>query len=139
MNQSEWESLCDGCGKCCLHKLEAADTHEIAMTDVACRYLNTETCRCGDYQNRQKNVSDCIKLTCEILPTLNWLPDSCAYNRLNRGKSLPSWHHLVCGNSETVHETGNSVRGKVISESQVTSLEEHVVERLHLQEELNHE
>ena len=139
MNQSEWESLCDGCGKCCLHKLEITNTHEIGMTDVACRYLDTETCQCSDYQNRQKNVSDCVKLTSKILPTINWLPASCAYLRLDKGKSLPSWHHLVCGNTDAVHESGNSVRGKVISESEVTSLEEHVVEWLNLSEEVDWE
>ena len=130
MTQKEWESLCDGCGKCCLHKLEDADTGEIAMTDVSCGYLDLQTCRCSDYANRQSNVPDCVKLTRTNLPTLRWLPGTCAYRLIYQGNDLPEWHHLVCGDKEAVHRAEESVRGKAISEAEVEDLERHVTDWL---------
>ena len=130
MTREEWESLCDGCGKCCLHKLEDMDTGEIAMTDVACGNLDLTTCRCTDYPNRQQNVPDCVKLTQKNLPTLRWLPDTCAYRLIHQGNDLPSWHYLVCGDREEVHRAGQSVRGKSISENEVVDLERHVTDWL---------
>ena len=131
MTREEWESLCDGCGKCCLHKLEDADTGEIAMTDVSCSYLDLQTCRCSDYANRQSNVPDCVKLTRANLPTLRWLPGTCAYRLIYQGNDLPEWHHLVCGDKEAVHRAEESVRGDAISEAEVEDLERHVTDWLH--------
>ena len=130
MTQAEWESLCDGCGKCCLHKLEDADTGEIAMTDVACGYLDLEACRCRDYGNRQTNVPDCVKLTQANLPTLKWLPETCAYRLIYQGKDLPEWHHLVCGDREEVYRAGQSVRGAAVSEGEVEDIERHLTDWL---------
>jgi uncharacterized cysteine cluster protein YcgN (CxxCxxCC family) len=126
MSVEEWESLCDGCGKCCLHKLEDEDTGDIALTNVACRYLDLGTCRCGDYANRQKNVSDCVQLTPSTVPALHWLPDTCAYRLVGEGHPLPWWHPLVSGDEKTVHAAGVSVRGKAVSEDEVDDLEDHI-------------
>jgi len=133
MTQGEWESLCDGCGQCCLHKLEDADTGEIALTNVACRYLDLNTCQCGDYPNRQTNVPDCVRITPGKATTLRWLPDTCAYRLVARGAPLPDWHPLLTGDPNSVHDAGVSVRvapDKVISEDDVDDLEDHVVEWL---------
>jgi uncharacterized cysteine cluster protein YcgN (CxxCxxCC family) len=124
MTAEEWESLCDGCGKCCLHKIEDEDSGDIAFTNVACRYLDLDTCRCSDYANRQKNVSDCVRLTPALVPTLRWLPDSCAYRLVAEGRDLFWWHPLVSGDKATVHAA--SVRGEVISEDDVADLENHI-------------
>ncbi len=128
MTSEEWESLCDGCGQCCLHKLEDEDTGEIALTNVACRYLDLEGCHCADYPNRQKNVSDCVQLTPGKATRLRWLPETCAYRLVAAGQELPSWHPLVSGNKESVHEAGISVRDGAISEDDVEDLERHVVD-----------
>jgi len=130
MTRKEWESLCDGCGKCCLHKLEDVDTGEIAITNVACAYLEADTCRCRDYANRQANVPDCVKLTRTNISKLKWLPDTCSYRLVHQGNELPLWHHLVCGDSEAVHEAGQSIQGRVVSESDVRDLESYVVDWL---------
>nr|WP_321396129.1 YcgN family cysteine cluster protein [uncultured Desulfobacter sp.] len=121
LTQEEWESLCDGCGRCCLHKLEDEDTGEICYTNVACRLLDIDECRCSDYENRSDLVPECIQLTVDLIPQYRWLPDTCAYRRLAEGRALPSFHFLVSGNSETVHESGASVQYKAISENDVDS------------------
>ena len=102
LNQTEWEALCDGCGLCCLIKLEDEDTEEIAYTKVACKLLDCQTARCSDYANRHQFVPDCIQLTPEKLQSIGWLPSSCAYRRLNEGKNLPSWHYLNTGSRQSV-------------------------------------
>jgi len=126
MSPTEWESLCDGCGKCCLHKLEDEDNGDIAMTNVACRFLDLKTCRCKDYANRQRNVDDCVQLTPDVVPTLRWLPDTCAYRLVAEGRDLFDWHPLVSGDPETVHSANRSVRGDAISEDDVNDIEDHV-------------
>ena len=113
MSREEWESLCDGCARCCLVKLEDADTAEIHFTDVGCTLLDAKTCRCRDYRRRQSRVSDCVKLTPETVRSLRWLPVTCAYRRLAEGRGLAWWHPLVSGTPETVHQAGVSVRGRV--------------------------
>jgi uncharacterized cysteine cluster protein YcgN (CxxCxxCC family) len=126
MTAEEWESLCDGCGKCCLHKIEDEDSGDIALTNVACRYLDLGACRCRDYANRQRNVSDCVRLTPAVVPALRWLPDSCAYRLVAEGRDLHWWHPLVSGDKGTVHAAGASVQGKAVSEDEVEDLEDHV-------------
>jgi uncharacterized protein len=113
MTDSEWESLCDGCGKCCLNKLEEEETDRTFYTDVGCRLLDGETCRCRDYENRQQQVSDCVRLTPRNLKTITWLPPSCGYVLVSQGRDLYWWHPLISGDPETVHSAGVSVRGRV--------------------------
>lgn len=127
MTRAEWESLCDGCGRCCLHKLLDEDTGRLSYTNVSCRLLDTRTCRCKDYNRRQAKVPDCVSLTPDTLPAINWLPPSCAYRRLAEGRDLAWWHPLVSGDPETVHKAGVSVRGRAIDERYAGSLEYHVV------------
>ncbi len=127
MTPGEWESLCDGCAKCCLHKLEDADTGAVSYTDVACRLLDTESCRCTDYARRRSLVSDCVVLTPGNVERLRWMPSTCAYRRLAEGKDLAPWHPLVSGDPESVHEAGVSVRGRVVGEKRAGDLEEHIV------------
>jgi uncharacterized cysteine cluster protein YcgN (CxxCxxCC family) len=130
MSQREWESLCDGCGRCCLNKLEDIDTGETHFTDVGCKLLDTDACRCKDYKNRQRKVPDCVKLTPRGVRRIVWLPPSCAYKLVAEGRDLYWWHPLVSGDPETVHTSGASVRGRVtLDETQVPDdeLENHIV------------
>ncbi len=113
MSEAEWESLCDGCGKCCLAKLEDADTGEIHWTSVGCRLFDEGTCRCIDYENRQREVLDCVRLTPENVGAIAWLPASCAYRLVGEKRDLAWWHPLVSGDAETVHTSGNSMRGRL--------------------------
>ena len=113
MSRAEWESLCDGCGKCCLSKLEDEDTGEIHWTSVGCRLFDAGTCRCHDYANRLSIVEDCVGLTPQNVATISWLPSTCAYRLLAHGEDLYWWHPLVSGDPETVHTAGISVRGRI--------------------------
>ena len=129
MTRAEWESLCDGCGKCCLHKLEDDDTGDIYPTNVACRLLDRKAGLCRDYANRRRFVPDCVRLTPAKLDRLDWLPSTCAYRLVRDGQPLPDWHHLVSGSRETVHAAGQSVRGWTVSEDEAGELEYHIVDR----------
>ena len=117
MSAAEWESLCDGCGLCCLIRFEDEVTGEVIPTRVSCRLLDNELCRCKDYANRKVYVPDCIKLTPWNIEALQWMPLSCAYRRLYEGRPLPRWHPLITGDPESVHKAGVSIRGQVISEA----------------------
>jgi uncharacterized cysteine cluster protein YcgN (CxxCxxCC family) len=116
MTPEEWESLCDGCGRCCLIRFEDEETLEVIPTTVACRLLDGETCRCTRYKRRKRYVPDCIKLTPDNIPDLKWMPPSCAYRRLYEGRGLAAWHPLVSGDPMSVVRAGVSMRGKTISE-----------------------
>jgi hypothetical protein len=116
MSREEWESLCDGCARCCLVKLEDEDTGKIHFTSAACKLLDGRQCRCTDYQNRTARVPDCVELTPENAGELNWLPKTCAYRLLAEGRDLAWWHPLVSGRAETVVEAGISVKGRTRSE-----------------------
>ena len=126
MSAAEWESLCDGCGKCCLSKLEDEDTGEIYFTSVGCRLFNAGTCRCRDYTNRLAKVSDCVQLTPQNVRTISWLPSTCAYRLVAEGRDLFSWHPLVSGDAESVHKAGISMRGRVTaSETEMAEPEDY--------------
>lgn len=128
MNRQEWESLCDGCAKCCLHRFEDEETREIHFTNVCCRYLDQADGRCRDYPNRSINVPDCVAITLEVLSDPYWLPESCAYRLLAEGKPLPDWHPLVSKEPDSVVNSGNSVRGRAISELDTDDLEHHIID-----------
>jgi len=119
LTQDEWESLCDGCGLCCLNKLEDWDTGDVVFTSVACRLLDGTTCRCKDYDNRQATVPDCIQLTPEAVNDISWLPPTCGYRLVRDGEDLYWWHPLVSGDPETVHQAGISARDRTVSEEEV--------------------
>lgn len=132
MTPAEWESLCDGCGKCCLNKIEFEDTGEIAFTNVACKLLDPHSCQCSDYKNRKKLVPDCVKLSAKNIARIRWMPSTCAYRLVAEGKPLFDWHPLVSGDPDSVHQAGASMRGRTISELKLTpeldELEDYVLD-----------
>ncbi len=132
MSPDEWESLCDGCGKCCLLKIEYEDTGEICYTNVACKLFDSATCRCVDYEEREEKIPDCAVITAQNIDELFWLPPSCAYRRLREGKDLEWWHPLVSKDESLIHRMGISVQDKVIPEQYVKRrhLERHIIDRV---------
>ena len=124
MSPSEWESLCDGCGKCCCIRLEDEDTGDIYITDVACKLFDPATCQCTDYPNRSAKVPDCVTLTPDNVAALKWMPRTCAYRVLSEGGDLPEYHHLVSGSRDSIHEAGMSVQDAVTSEIFVSEEEQ---------------
>jgi uncharacterized cysteine cluster protein YcgN (CxxCxxCC family) len=128
LDRAEWEMLCDGCGRCCLHKLEDEDTGEIAHTNVACKLLDPETARCRDYRHRKAFVPDCLRLTLRLVYTVPWLPETCAYRRRAENRPLPEWHPLLTGSQEAMKRAGKCVAGKVVGEDEAGPLEHHIVE-----------
>ena len=129
LDRAQWEALCDGCGKCCLHKIEDADTGEIHATNVACKLLDLQAARCSNYRGRFAFVPDCVRLTAGKIDGLEWLPSTCAYRLRAADVPLPEWHYLICGDREAVHAAGMSVRGWTVSETQAGDLEHHMIDR----------
>lgn len=131
LDAAQWEALCDGCGKCCLHKLEEEDDDEVRVwpTNVACKLLDRQTARCSDYRNRRRYVPECLQLSADRIDSLFWLPLTCAYRLRAEDRPLPEWHYLVCGDREAVHAAGQSIRGWTVSEIDAGPLEHHVVDR----------
>ncbi len=129
MSKAEFEALCDGCGKCCLHKLEDEDTGDVYYTKVACRYLDHTSCRCQAYDQRQQLVPECVVLTPESVKDTYWLPETCAYRLIDQGLPLFDWHPLISGDPDSVHKAGMSVSGQVLHEQDVAEedLEDHIV------------
>lgn len=129
LDRDQWEALCDGCAKCCLHKLEDEDTGEVFYTRVRCRYLDEDNCACSDYANRSVLMPNCIRLEQGTVGSLDWLPSTCAYRLRAAGEPLPEWHYLVSGSREAVHELGVSIRGRAISDEYVhpDGYDEHIV------------
>jgi uncharacterized cysteine cluster protein YcgN (CxxCxxCC family) len=130
LDRGEWEALCDGCGKCCLHKLEDADTGKVHATNVACKLLDLHSGRCTNYRGRRALVPDCVRLTAGSVSKLGWLPSTCAYRLRAEGKPLPDWHPLVSGDPETVHRAGISIRGWAVPEGEAgDALEMYLIDR----------
>ena len=129
LDRGEWEALCDGCGRWCLHKLEDEETGELYPTNVACKLLDRREGRCTDYTHRKTRVADCVIIDRRKLNSLDWLPQTCAYRLRAAGEPLPEWHYLISGSRETVHEAGQSTRGWTVSEVDAGELEHHLVER----------
>lgn len=129
MTRKQWESLCDGCALCCLHKLEDEDTEEVYYTDVHCRYMDTANCNCTVYLERQEKVPNCVWLTPDQASKFHWLPDSCAYRVLAEGRKLADWHPLISGDPNSVHEAGVSIKGKGVADNQVAEedWEDHII------------
>jgi len=128
MTTEEWESLCDGCARCCLIKLEDVDTGEIRYTDIACRLLDLGDCRCTQYDTRNRLVPDCVRLSPDKIADLGWMPSSCAYRLIAEGRDLPWWHRLVSGDPDTVHRAGISVRDRVVPEQRGDDPEDRIVD-----------
>ena len=129
LDRGQWEALCDGCGKCCLHKVEDEDTGRIYPTNVACKLLDIETSLCADYRHRRALVPDCLRLTRSKIADYPWLPSTCAYVLREAGAPLPEWHYLVSGSRESIHAAGMSVKGRALSEIYAGPLEDHIVEQ----------
>ncbi len=129
LDRAQWEALCDGCGKCCVHKLEDEDTGELLATNVACRLLDRRMGRCSNYRHRHAFVSECVRLNARNVHSIEWLPSTCAYRLRAAGEPLPEWHYLVCGDPEAVHAAGQSTRGWTISEDDAGDFEHHLVDR----------
>jgi len=119
MSTDEWESLCDGCGKCCLLRMEDADTAAVYVTDIRCKLLDAGTCRCKHYETRKEYVPDCVQLTPDNVSKLHWVPRTCAYRLLSEGKDLPDYHHLITGDRNTIHDVGMSVKDATVHELDV--------------------
>ncbi len=128
LDAGQWEALCDGCGKCCVHKVEDADTGRIIPTNIACRLLDRQSGRCSNYKGRKAIVADCVRLTFDQVDKLTWLPKTCAYRLRAEGKPLPAWHYLLCGDPEAVHRAGMSVRGWTVSEDEAGDLAHHLID-----------
>jgi len=129
LDRAQWEALCDGCGKCCVHKLEDEETGELHATNVACRLLDRRMGRCSDYRHRHAYVSECVRLNANNVAGIEWLPSTCAYRLRAEDKPLPDWHYLVSGDPESVHTAGQSTRGWTISEDDAGDFEHHLVDR----------
>ncbi len=129
LSRAEWEALCDGCGKCCLHKLEDEVTGEVFPTNVACRLLDRRSSRCSDYRDRRAYVPDCVRLSRANISRMDWLPSTCAYRLRHEGRPLFDWHYLISGDPESVHRAGMSVRGWTVTEDEADDLEHHIVDR----------
>jgi len=127
LSTEEWESLCDGCARCCVFQFEDEDNGDLYQTDVVCGLLDMDKCQCTDYPNRQTKVPDCIQITPENILSLKWMPESCAYRQIALGNDLPDWHQLVSGSAKSVVEKGFSVKGKVVSANDVDDIEDHII------------
>ncbi len=129
LTREEWESLCDGCAKCCLHKLEDEETDEVFYTKVVCRYMDAKNCRCTVYEKRTDLVPNCVRLQPDDVPVFHWLPSTCAYRLVAEGKPLEWWHPLISGSKDTVHEAGISIKGRSLSEEFVhpDGWDEHII------------
>ncbi len=129
MSEEEWESLCDGCGKCCLIKLEDIDSGNVFYSNVGCKLINEDTCQCNNYPQRRELVSDCVRLTPADIDNFHWLPSTCAYRLLAENKPLEWWHPLVSGESDSVHRAGMSIKGRFIPEQNVhpDDFQEHII------------
>jgi uncharacterized cysteine cluster protein YcgN (CxxCxxCC family) len=128
MNDAEWESLCDGCGKCCLHKLKDVDTGEVFYTQVACRLLDLPTCKCKAYPQRTEHVPDCLVLRRHLASGFSYLPTTCAYRLIAEGKELASWHPLVSGNKDSVFEAGVAIRSYAVAETHGQDLQDYIID-----------
>jgi uncharacterized protein len=126
LTRDQWEALCDGCGKCCLHKVEDEDTGQVYPTNVACKLLDLKTTMCSDYKNRRTFVPDCLRLSRGKIADYNWLPSTCAYVLRDAGRPLHDWHYLISGSRETIHDVGMSVKGRALSEIHAGPLENHI-------------
>ena len=134
MTIEQWESLCDGCGRCCLHKLQDEDSEEVYYTSIACRLLDTDTCQCSDYPNRKQHVPECLKLTVADIPDFHWLPETCAYRLISEGQPLKKWHPLISDSNDSVEEYGISAKSFAISEHLIPEeeWEDHIIDLVNL-------